>query len=172
MICFRSIEYSSGCRLYGFKRDDSAAAMHCLAYSDGAISVGMDTLGRTLYVLRFVFWDECLAVSLEVASKPVGDVALLDIEDRADETSSISVTMDEAIEPRALSGLRVLPSCTNLERRSGLQRKKLIYELTQIHDINHIKCFQSQKRHNVIHTDRHQLTCAFHELLLHETRLS
>ncbi len=45
-------------------------------------------------------------VSLELVSKPVGDVALLDIDDRADEISSSSVTSDEAIELRALPGLR------------------------------------------------------------------
>ena len=78
-----------------------------------------------------------MAASLDVASKPVGDVALLDIEERADETSSTSVTMEEAIEPRALSGLRwVLPSCINLECRSGLLQEKLTCE--QIHDGYHI----------------------------------
>ena len=45
-------------------------------------------------------------VSLELLSKPVGDVALLEIEERAEEASSMSVAMDEAIESRALSGRR------------------------------------------------------------------
>lgn len=50
-------------------------------------------------------------VSLELPSKPVGDVALLEIEERAEEPSSMSVAMDEAIESRALSGRRCrLPS--------------------------------------------------------------
>lgn len=44
--------------------------------------------------------------SLEPLSNPVGDVALLEIEDRAEEPSSMSVAMDEAIESRALSGRR------------------------------------------------------------------
>jgi hypothetical protein len=57
-----------------------------------------------------------LDVSLELASKPVGDVALLDIEERADEASSLSVIIEEAIESRALSGLR----CTLTSGRGGL----------------------------------------------------
>jgi hypothetical protein len=62
-----------------------------------------------------------LVVSLELASKPVGEVALLDIEDRADEASSISVTMEEAIELRALSGFRcMLLSGTSLARQPAL----------------------------------------------------
>jgi hypothetical protein len=66
-----------------------------------------------------------LAISLEVVSKPVGEVALLDIEDRADEASSISVTMEEAIESRALSGLRCpLPSWMNLVCLSGLPKRR------------------------------------------------
>lgn len=86
--------------------------MHCRAYSDGAMSVGMDTLGRTSYFSRrFLVWDSFLVVSLELESKPVGEVALLDIDESADEASSRSVVMDEAIESRALSGLRCkLPS--------------------------------------------------------------
>ena len=51
----------------------------------------------------------------------MGEVALLDIDDRADEASSSSVVMEEAIESRALSGLRCrLPSAANLMLRSAL----------------------------------------------------
>lgn len=116
MICLRNIACSSGCKLYGFRREDSAAAMHCLAYSDGAISVGIDTLGRTSYFSRrFVVFDAVFVVSLELGSKLVGEVALLDIDERADEASSMSVVMDDAIESRALSGLRCkLPSDADL----------------------------------------------------------
>ena len=97
--------------------------MHCLAYSEGAISVGIETFGRISYFSRLfpvsaaVFDD-----SFEPKSNPVGEVALLDNEDRADEPSSMSVVIDEAIESRALSGLRCkLPSKTNLWWRSALQ---------------------------------------------------
>ena len=47
-------------------------------------------------------------VSLERISKSAGEVALLDMDDRADEASSRSVIMDEAKESRALSGLRCM----------------------------------------------------------------
>ncbi len=76
---------SSGCKLYGFRREDSAAAIHCLAYSEGAISVGIETLGRTSYFGRWViFCGADFILSLELPSKPVGDVALLETEDRAE----------------------------------------------------------------------------------------
>lgn len=131
MICLRSIACSSGCRLYGFNREDSAAAIHCLAYSEGAISVGMEILGRTSYVWRFVARDLGLAGSLDVISKPVGEVALLDIDERADEMSSTSVAIEEAIEARALSGFRcTLPSYTNFVCRSVLQQETLICKLS------------------------------------------
>jgi hypothetical protein len=130
--------YSSGCRPYGFKRDDSAAAIHCLAYSEGAMSVGIEILGRTSYVRRFFDCDEGLAVSLEVVSKPEGEVALLDTEDRADEISSTSVAMEEAIEPLALSGLKcTLLSGMNLVCRSGLPHETLICEQSPIRHIDH-----------------------------------
>jgi hypothetical protein len=74
----------------------------------------METFGRTSYVWRFPGCDAKLDVSLELASKPVGDVALLDIEERADEASSVII--EEAIESRALSGLR----CTLTSGRGGL----------------------------------------------------
>ena len=123
MICLRNIACSSGCKLYGFRREDSAAAMHCLAYSLGAISVGIETFGRTSYFgRRFLVCETDFVVSLEPTSNPVGDVALLDIDERADETSSTSVVMDDAIESRALSGLRcMLPSEADLVFRSALQ---------------------------------------------------
>ena len=44
--------------------------------------------------------------SLELPSKPVGDVALLETEDKAEEPSSKSVAIEDAIESRALSGRR------------------------------------------------------------------
>lgn len=81
--------------------------MHCLAYSEGAISVGIETFGRTSYFGRcFPVCEAGFVFSLELPSKSVGDVALLEIEDRAEEPSSMSVAMDEAIESRALSGRR------------------------------------------------------------------
>ncbi len=114
---------SSGCKLYGFKREDSAAAIHCLAYSLGAMSVGIETFGRTSNLSRrSAILEAGFVVSLERPSNPVGDVALLDIEERADETSSMSVTIDDAIESRALSGLRCkLISEADLVWRSDLQ---------------------------------------------------
>lgn len=117
MIC------SSACNWYGFSREDSAAAMHCLAYSLGAISVGIETLGRISYFSRCLpTFEAFLVVSLELGSKSVGEVALLDIEERAEEASSISVIIEDAMESRALSGLRRrLPSDVNVEMRSVLK---------------------------------------------------
>lgn len=81
--------------------------MHCRAYSESAISVGIETFGRTSYFGRCLpVCEPDFVVSLELLSKPVGDVALLEIEERAEEASSMSVAMDEAIESRALSGRR------------------------------------------------------------------
>jgi hypothetical protein len=60
---------------------------------------------------RFPLRGDDFAVSLEFASKPVGVVALLEIEDRADETSSSSVVIEDAIESRALSGRRCTFPC-------------------------------------------------------------
>ena len=81
--------------------------MHCLAYSEGDMSVGMETLGRTSYLERCdPVCDPAFVVSLELPSNPVGDVALLEMEESAEEMSSISVAMDEAIESRAPSGRR------------------------------------------------------------------
>lgn len=78
------------------------------------MSVGIETFGRTSYVFRFP--EEGFVFSLELASNPVGVVALLEIEERADEASSISVVMDDAMEPRALSGRRcAFPCDANLE---------------------------------------------------------
>jgi hypothetical protein len=70
------------------------------------MSVGIETLGRTSYLGRFPPCEAPFVVSLELASNPVGDVALLDTDDRAEEPSSRSVVMEEVIESRALSGLR------------------------------------------------------------------
>ena len=93
--------------MYGFRREDSAAEIHCRAYSEGAISVGIDTFGRTSYFRRCLPVCEAgFVFSLELLSKSIGDVALLEIEDRAEKPSSMSVAMDEAIELRALSGRR------------------------------------------------------------------
>jgi hypothetical protein len=92
--------------LNGFRREDSAADIHCLAYSEGAMSVGIETLGRTSYLGRFPPSEDRFVGSLELASKPVGVVALLDNEERAEEPSSNSIVMEEVIESRALSGLR------------------------------------------------------------------
>lgn len=154
---------SSGCRLYGFKREDSAAAIHCLAYSEGAISAGIEILGRTSYVRRFVFRDVGLAVSLDVVSKPVGEVALLDIEDRADETSSASVTIEEVIEPRALSGFRCsLSSFMNLVCNSGLQPETLICKLSSTCKTNHINYLKGNRDTEIIHTERCQQTYSFY----------
>jgi hypothetical protein len=119
LICLRNIACSSGCKLYGFRREDSAAAIHCLAYSEGAISVGIETFGRTSYFVRCL--PVCdFVVSLELPSKPVGDVALLEIEESAEEPSSTSVAIDEAIESRALSGRRCRLPSVILGRRSTL----------------------------------------------------
>lgn len=79
--------------------------MHCLAYSDGAMSVGIETFGRTSYLER-CFCGLDLLSTLGLISKSVGEVALLERDDRAEEASSISVVMDDAIEFRALCGLR------------------------------------------------------------------
>jgi hypothetical protein len=128
--------YSSGCKPYGFKREDSAAAIHCLAYSEGAISVGIEILGRTSNVCRFAVCDVDFGASLEFVSKPVGEVALLDIEDRAEEASSISVIIEEAIEARVLSGLSCpTPSCMDLGCGSSLPQETLIY-MINYRDIN------------------------------------
>lgn len=71
----------------------------------------METLGRTSYFWR-LFPAAAEGVpfvcSFAAASKPVGDVALLDIDERADEASSRSVVMEEAMESRALSGRRCM----------------------------------------------------------------
>ena len=94
--------------------------MHCLAYSEGAISVGIEIFGRTSYFGRFPFCEVAFVVSLELPSKPVGDVALLDIaEERAEEASSMSA-MDEAIESRALSGRRCTLASIGLRCRPTL----------------------------------------------------
>lgn len=97
--------------------------MHCLAYSLGARSVGIETLGRIEYFCRCLpKFDAFLVVSLELGSKSVGEVALLDIEERAEEASSMSVIMEDAMESRALSGLRCrLPPDVNVEMRSVLE---------------------------------------------------
>ena len=108
----------------GSGREDSAAAIHCLAYSEGAISVGIETFGRTSYFGRCLPVCEAVFVfSLELPSKPDGDVALLDIEDRAEEPSSMSVAMDEAIESRARSGRRCKLPSSDLGYRSTLLRQ-------------------------------------------------
>lgn len=64
------------------------------------MSVGIETLGRTSYLGRLPPCEAAFVVSLELASKPVGDVALLDVDvdDRAEEPSSRSVVIEEVIE--------------------------------------------------------------------------
>jgi hypothetical protein len=53
---------------------------------------------------------------------------LLDIEDSAEEASSISVIIEEAIEARVLSGLSCpTPSCMGLGCGSSLPRETLIF---------------------------------------------
>ena len=126
MICLRKRACSSGCKLYGFNREASAAAIHCLAYSDGAISVGIETFGRTSYLGRRFPEDGDFESSL--GSIPVGDVALLDTDEWPEEASDISVIIDEAKESRALSGLRYrLPCEVNLGLRSALTLEVNIY---------------------------------------------
>ena len=83
--------------------------------------MGIETFGRTSYFGRcFPVCEAAFVVSLELPSKPVGDVALLDIADeRAEEASSMSA-MDEAIESRALSGRRCRLPSVGLGCRSTL----------------------------------------------------
>ena len=83
--------------------------MHCLAYSCGAISVGIETLGRISYFDHgFCFdvggWDDDCVASLE-RSLSVGDVDLLDVDTIMEETSEGSVVVDEAIEAPTFSTL-------------------------------------------------------------------
>lgn len=121
-MCFRKKACSSGCRLYGLRRDDSAAAMHCLAYSDGWISIGIETLGRTLYFGRCFELGELFEVSRE--STPIGDVALLDTEERDEENSEVSVIVVEVNESRAHWGLRCRWPCgRGLARGSDLKSR-------------------------------------------------
>lgn len=71
----------------------------------------METFGRISYFSRrfpAAAEEVPFVNSFEVASNPVGDVALLDIDERADEASSRSVVMEEAMESRALSGRRCM----------------------------------------------------------------
>lgn len=122
-MCLRNIECSSACRLYGLNREDSAAEIHCLAYSLGARSVGIETLGRTSYLGRCVVaYRDFLGASLKLWSNPVGEVALLDIDESAEDASSLSVAIEEAIESRALSDFKCRwPADISLETRSALQ---------------------------------------------------
>jgi hypothetical protein len=86
------------------------------------MSVGIETFGRISCFCRLPIYEAAFVVSLELRSKPVGEVALLDNDDSADEASSMSVVMDEAIDSRALSGLRCrLLSDANLGCRSALR---------------------------------------------------
>lgn len=83
--------------------------MHCLAYSSGARSVGIETFGRTSdFTQRFVFdggiWDDECLESREL-SKSVGDVALLDTDAKTEETSDRSVVDDEAVDALIFSTL-------------------------------------------------------------------
>lgn len=83
--------------------------MHCLAYSSGAMSVGIETFGRTLsFTHRFDFdgvtWDDDCLESLEF-SKSAGEVALLDTDASADETSERSVVDEDAVDARMCSTL-------------------------------------------------------------------
>ena len=85
----------------GLRREDSAAAMHCRAYSGAAMSVGIDTRGRTLN-LRRPGSDMCVC-SLDRVSKSAGEVALLDNEEIAEELSVASVRIEDVIESVASS---------------------------------------------------------------------
>jgi hypothetical protein len=83
--------------------------MHCLAYSSGAISVGIETFGRTLsFTHRFAFdevtWDDDCLESREL-SKSAGEVALLDTDANAEETSDRSVVDDDDVDARICSTL-------------------------------------------------------------------
>ena len=76
--------------------------MHCLAYSSGAISTGIETFGRTLsFTHRFAFdgvtWEDDCLESREL-SKSAGDVALLDKDANDEETSDRSVVDDDAVD--------------------------------------------------------------------------
>jgi hypothetical protein len=108
---------SSVCMLYGLRRDDSAAEIHCLAYSAVEISVGIEALGRILYVWRYGPETGALVLdSFGPASNTFGEFDMLDMDERAEEASSRSVFIEEAIESRALSGLRwILPPNTDFE---------------------------------------------------------
>ena len=113
---------SSVCMLYGFRRDDSAAAIHCLAYSAGDLSVGIDCLGRTSYCCRRIPATETPFVYSFEPSNPVGDVDILERDVRAEEASSRSVFIVEAIESRALSGFKkILPPDMDFEISSALK---------------------------------------------------
>ena len=108
--------YSSPCILYGLRRDDSAAEIHCLAYSAVEISVGIEARGRILYVWRRCPATEGAAVDpFEPASNAFDEFDTLDMDERAEETSSRSVFKEEAIESRALSGLKWILPPTDFE---------------------------------------------------------
>jgi hypothetical protein len=103
--------------LYGLRRDDSAAEIHCLAYSAVDISVGIETRGRTSYVgRRFPGAEAPFIEPFEPASNPVEDVDMLEMDERAEEASSRSVFMEETMESRALSGFKwILPPNADFE---------------------------------------------------------
>jgi hypothetical protein len=79
--------------------------------------VGIETLGRTLYVWgRFRDNEAPLSDTIGPASNPLGDVDMLEMDERAEDASSRSVFIDEAIESRALSGFKwMLPPNADFE---------------------------------------------------------
>jgi hypothetical protein len=108
--------------------------MHCLAYSSGAMSIGIETLGRTLsFAHRFAFdgvtWDDDCLESLEI-SKSAGEVALLDTDASAKEASERSVVDDDAVDARISSTLvRETPLFCGGRRCKSLNKQLVLYWL-------------------------------------------
>lgn len=68
----------------------------------------METFGRTLYFGRFDFGEDFVPSLDSVAA---GDVSLLEIGESEDDGGDVSVTIEEGMESRRLSGLRCRLAC-------------------------------------------------------------